>query len=533
MRLRKGFSIANTIGVLLGLLAVSAILVAYYFIDQARDNRFEQNIATLNSLQQLDGKWTTAILKTRSYTLQDFDQLAFYMTKIRDGLAALDEQGMLDIKSVGEKTVNQYQIYKHSFKAKNEAVERYKSQQAILRNSVRYLPIISETLQQVLTEKNTTKSKELKNVVLTSNLLINQFLFSAGDVKKIREKLTELDLQLPSESKTIQEKIQEYLTHSRLIIKYKPKVSKMLQTAIATDIGELSAKVIHEYRQSQTIVKQRIKHLQEIMLAGGVMLLAVLLWFLFRLRKSNRQVITAGVENEVAHQHLLQVEEQITEVNKTILQTERRAASGQLAIGTFKHLQTTMPAFSEHLAFLNEIKTEQTLVQYGNQLKALTTDITDLQHHITVLNTLIDPQTNHSKQIDFDFNEVVRKALDVAAFEAGSSIVFTEQLSDIPVIQASPLDIFQVILKLFRQAVISAQLGNKTIFVKTWATGRYANMYMTLSGHNDLEELYAKEGLAIVRELIEQNQGVLKLTPREDDNNGMIWVSFPYTQFAQ
>ncbi len=530
MRLQKGFSLANTIGVLLGLSAVSAILAAYYFIHQARDNRFEQNIATLSTLQQLDAKWSTAILKTRSYTLQDFDQLAFYMIKIRDGLGTLDMGGMLDIKNVGEKTVNQYQIYKHSFKAKNEAVEHYKSQQAILRNSVRYLPIVSDTLQQVLTEKNTTKSKELKNVVLTSNLLINQFLFFAIDARKIREKLTELDLQLPSESEITREKIQDYLTHSRLIIKHKPKVSKMLQTAMATDIGELSAKVVHEYTQSQNIVKQRIKRLEEIMLAGGVMLLAVLLWFLFRLRNSNRQVIAADAENEVTHQQLLQVEEQVTEVNKNILQTERRAASGQLAIGTFKHLQTIMPAFSEHLAFLDEIKTEQTLVQYGNQLKALTTDITDLQHNITVLNTLIDPQTNHNKQIDFDFNDVVQKALDVASFEAGSSIVFTKQLSDIPVIQASPLDIFQVVLKLFRQAVIAAQLGDKKIFVKTWATGRYANMYMTLSGHNDLETFYAKEGLAIVRELIEQNQGVLKLTPREDDNSGMIWVSFPYMQ---
>ncbi len=222
MRLQKGFSVANTIGVLLGLLAVNAILAAHYFIHQSRDNRFEQNIATLNTLQQWDAKWSTAILKTRSYTLQDFDQLVFYMIKIRDGLGTLDEQGMLDIESIGEKTVNQYQIYKHSFKAKNEAVERYKSQQAILRNSVRYLPIVSDTLQHVFTEKNTTKSKELKNVVLTSNLLINQFLFSAIDAKKIQEKLTELDLQLLNESEAIQEKIQDYLTHPRLISESSP-----------------------------------------------------------------------------------------------------------------------------------------------------------------------------------------------------------------------------------------------------------------------------------------------------------------------
>jgi hypothetical protein len=533
MRLQKGFSIANIFGVLLGLLSVSAILGAYYFIHQSRDNRFEQNIATLNTLQQLDAKWSAAILKTRSYTLQDFDQLAFYMIKIRDGLGVLDRQGMLDIESVGEKTVNQYQVYKYSFKTKNEAVEHYKSQQAILRNSVRYLPTTSNALQHVLVEKNTKKSQELNSVVVTSNLLVNQFLFSAVDAGVIREKLIELDLQLANEDEETQEKIQDYLTHVRLIIKHRPKVSQMLQTAMATDIGDLSAKVIYEYTQTQNSVKQRIKRLQEIMLAGGVMLLAVLLWFLFRLRNSNQKVMTADAESEATHQQLLQAEEQITEVNKNILQTEQRAASGQLAIGSFKHLQTTMPAFSEHLAFLNEIKTEQTLVQYGNQLKALTTDITDLQHNITVLNTLIDPQTNHNKQIDFDFNYIVRKALDVASFEAGSSIVFTEQLSDIPVIQASPLDIFQVILKLFRQAVISAQLGDKKIFFKTCATGRYANMYMTLSGHNDLETLYAKEGLAVVRELIEKNQGVLKLTPREDDSIGMVWVSFPYTQLAQ
>jgi len=530
MRLQKGFSIANTLGVLLGLLSVGAILGAYYFIHQSRDNRFEQNIATLNTLQQLDAKWSAAILKTRSYTLQDFDQLAFYMIKIRDGLGVLDRQGMLDIESVGEQTVNQYQIYKYSFKTKNEAVEHYKSQQAILRNSVRYLPTASSVLQQVLTEKNTEKSKELNNVVITSNLLVNQFLFSAVDAEKIREKLIELDLQLSNENEETQEKIRDYLTHTRLIIKHRPKVSQMLQTAMATDIGELSAKVIHEYTQTQHIVKQRIKGLQEIMLAGGVMLLAVLLWFLVRLRSSNQKVVTADAENEATHQQLLQAEEQISEVNKDILQTERNTASGQLAIGTFKHLQTTMPAFSGHLAFLEEMKTDQALVHYEHQLNVLTTDIIDVQHNVTGLNTLLDPQKNRDKQIDFDFNDIVQKALDVASFEAGESVVFTRQLSDIPVIQASPIDVFQIALKLFRQATKSAESGDKKVFVKTWATGRYANMYMTLSGHNDLETLYAQDGLAVVRELIEQNQGVLKLTPREDDNSGMVWVSFPYRQ---
>ena len=162
-------------------------------------------------------------------------------------------------------------------------------------------------------------------------------------------------------------------------------------------------------------------------------------------------------------------------------------------------------------------------------MKRLTTDITHFQNDLIALNTLVDPKTNKNKQVDFDFNHIIQQAFDVASSEVGSSITFTQQFGEIPVVQASPLDIFQIALKLFRQAAKSSQTGDRRVFVKTWATGR-ANMYISLSDHDDINALYSQDGLAIVRNLIEQNQGELKLISEEGDRHGMLWLLFPYVQ---
>ncbi len=532
MQLQKGFSFAMTLVLLLSLLSIATIVIAYYFIDKASNNTFEKNIVTLNTLQQLDTKWSKNILKTHSYSLQDFDQLAHDMAKIRQALSSLEQQGMSDVKMVGTMTAGQYQIYKHAFATKNEAVERYKSEHAILRNAVRYLPESGEIAHQALVSQQQSDNKNIIALLMTSQLLTSQYLINISNVEAVKEQLTQLKLQNSdtSNDEEIKNKIQDYLTHSNLIVKHKPKVDEMLLTAMSVDIAEQSNQLVNQYINSQNIVQQAIKEWQKIMLMGVAMLLALLLWFLLRLRKSASKILLANTKNKAIQQQLSQAEEKITKVNQNMQQAGVQSASGQLSLNTFKRLNTSMPALATHISFLKNLKTNNFLSQYEDKLDLLVNDMDELYSNMYELSTLINPKENKNKQVSFNFNHIIQSAFETVSSENNPSITYNKQLSSVPAIQASSIDLYQITTKLLHQSATTWKQGDESIFIKTWATGHYANLCLSLSGYDNLDALYADEALIGLSELLEQNNAILKLTPRENGKSAIIWVSFPYGQ---
>ncbi len=533
MQLKKGFSFAITLVLLLSLLSIAIISIAYYFINKANNNNvFEKNIVTLNTLQQLDTEWSKNILKTHSYSLQDFDQLAQDMAKIRQALSSLEQQGMSDEKVVGTKTAKQYQIYKHSFATKNEAVERYKSEQAILRNSVRYLPEAGEIAYQALASQQLLDNKKTSALLMMSQLLTSQYLINIRNLEAVKKQLTQLQRQNNNahHNDEIKNKIQDYLTHANLIVKYKPKVDRMLHSAMSIDIAEESNQLVNQYMNSQETLQQGIKKWQNIMLVGVAMLLALLLWFLLHLRKSASKILLANTQNKAIQQQLLQAEEKIEKVNKNMQQTGLQSASGQLSLNTFKHLNSSMPALAKHISFLKNVKTNNFSSQYKNKFNLLINDMDELYSNIYELNTLINPKQNKNKQVSFDFNHIIQSAFEAVSSENNPSIIYNKQLSSVPAIQASSIDLYQITSKLLQQSASTWKQGDESIFIKTWATGHYANLCLSLAGYDNIEALYADEALIGLSELIEQNNAILKLTPREDGKSAIVWVSFPYQQ---
>ncbi len=532
MPLQKGFSFAITLALLLSLLSMTIIGISYYFINKNNNPTFDKNIVILNTLQQLDTEWSENILKTHSYSLQDFDQLAHDMAKIRQALNTLEQQGMSNEKVVGTKTAKQYQIYKHSFAAKNEAVERYKSEQAILRNSVRYLPEAGEIAYQALNSQQQLDNKNTSALLMMSQLLTNQYLINIRNLEAVKKQLTQLQIQSNGAryDNEIKNKIQDYLTHANLIVEYKPKVDKMLHSAMSIDIAEESNQLVNQYMNAQDILQQGIKKWQNIMLVGVAMLLALLLWFLLHLRKSASKILLANKKNKAIQQQLSQAEEKITKVNKNMQQAGAQSASGQLSLNTFKRLNTSMPALARHIAFLKNVKTNNFSSQYKNKFNLLINDMDQLYSNMHELNSLINPKKNKNKQVSFDFNHIIQSAFETVSSENNPSITYNKQLSSVPAIQASSIDLYQITVKLLQQSASTWKPGDESIFIKTWATGHYANLCLSLSGYENIEALYADEALIGLSELIEKNNAILKLTPRENGKSAIAWVSFPYQQ---
>ncbi|MCK5896597.1 MAG: hypothetical protein KAG20_07315 [Cocleimonas sp.] len=527
MHSQKGFSIAMVFALLLAVSVIITIAGAYYFIDKTRNNPFDGNMVTLHALQQLDAKWSKNILKTHRYTLQDFDQLAQNMSNISEALKTLEQHGMSNAKIVNKATLKKYQIYKYSFATKNTAVENYKSQHAILRNSVRYLPEVGKIAHQALASNDSPNTRSVAKLLNTSTLLINHYLLNIEPHENVKKQLTQLESTAQTINATSEKKLRDYLLHAALILKHKPKVDNALQTVLSVDIATLSNELVSQYVSAQDIVKRHITQLQQVILMGVIILLALLAWFLFRLRKSATILSLTSTEKKSIQTQLLHSEEQVEVVNRKMKRLIEQSTSEQLSLNTFKLLKTSMPALATHISFLKNLKKNQALAVYKNKMNLLIADIDTMYHHLYQLNNLIDPQKNKEQQVSFDFNYVIQSAFDTVSSN-NKSVNFNKQLSSVPVIKASSTDLYLITTKLLQQSAMRWQEDDESIFVKTWATGHYANLCLSISGYETIEALYAEKKLSDITRLLEQNAAILKLTSREEGKSAIIWVSFPY-----
>ncbi len=508
MKLLKKVSISNIFAILLGIVSISIILGAYYLINKTKDHSFEQNMATLSHLQQLDAKWSVAILKTKNYTLQDFDAISAYILKIKENFDLLDEAGLSDVKKVGKDTVKAFQIYKNSVGSKKEAVEHYKSEQAILRNSVRYLPTITKELQNA--------SDDLNSKITSSSLAINQLLLTGGAKKGIKENLQALKkLSAKTTEQDIKAKIENYITHAKIILEYKTKVLVMLNRAMAKDFDNLSQNVINAYAASQEKSNQQIKYLQMAMVLASLVLLAIMFWFLT---------------------HFIKVNQQVVEVRKDVVDFERRSAAGDLALGAFHQLKLLMPKFYQHVGFIKKLKIDLTLLEQRKELTsfdmdidrkkeltALSGDVDTIYGTISELEHLIDDERNSKQDVKFDFNHVILKAIETVNRETKGRIAFSQQLKDVSIVKGSPLDLFQITVKLFRQVAKTESTDKAFISVKTWASKNYANMLINLPIQTDT--YFQKESLVIIHKLVEANEGKFKFMTENNGEKSAITLS--------
>ena len=517
MKFLKKISMGSVFAILLGLLSIAIILGSYYLINKKTDHDFESNISILSDLQQLDSKWSVSILKTKSYTLQDFDTISSYLLAIQDNFDILEERGLSEVEKVGKETVKNFQIYKQSFALKNEAVEHYKSEQAILRNSVRYLPVITKQIQQLM---NSKKGMLLKYQITSSSLLVNQFLLTGGAKKHIKSNLVLLTEQLKTQPINIQDLIKNYIVHANIILRYKTKASAMLKRSMSKGFDNLSKNLINSYSASREQSSQFVQYLQAAMMLGSLMLLAVMLWFLI---------------------HFIRVNQQVVEVRKDVIEFERRSAAGDLALGAFHQMKYLMPKFYHHVDFIKKLKIDFTLLEQRNDLKSfdmdadrktelnkLSTDIDTIYGTISEIEHIINQKGNNLQDIKFNFNHIILKAIETVAKETNGRITFTQQLKDVSIVKGSPLDLFQIIVKLFRQVAKvnnnqTSHKGQTVISVKSWGSQNFANLLINLPIQTD--SYFQQESLGVIRKLIEENKGKFKFMTEKGSEKSAITLS--------
>ena len=131
---------ALILGIVVSALLLAAAGVLYTMAGGSGGQQYRASIELAREIQQLSSSWSVEIARVRADPLADFDALAAFiprMARLKERLAVASRS----LPGLPDRLASDLQAYLSAIDAKEERIERFKTGYAVVRNSIRYLPL--------------------------------------------------------------------------------------------------------------------------------------------------------------------------------------------------------------------------------------------------------------------------------------------------------------------------------------------------------------------------------------------------------
>lgn len=336
-------------------------------------NRVNDN---LRSLKQLNAEWDVNVLRSKVGSNLHYDPLTSPQTLIlmlKDDIGTLT--GQLEQNAAILPTVNKFQ---EAIQNKLNLVEDFKSQHAIFKNSLSFIPTAVEQLQTTINDRlkienverlqfnrqqiplklpsgslNQSKTKVLQLQTLqsqSSELLTELLKYNLAPDETVKSQveslLSELEKASDKHGEVISAQASVLLAHSRTMLKQRVIEGEILADLDAIPIVSLNNELNQLLNDNfdQALGEQN-QYRRYLMIYAGLLLL-LLSYAAYRLLRAFRELKSA---NENLEQH---VAERTSELNQTLkhlkesqaqlVQSEKMASLGQMVAGITHEINTPL-----------------------------------------------------------------------------------------------------------------------------------------------------------------------------------------------
>ena len=266
------------IGIVLVLLSITLSGVSGYLFFKAEktseDNHVLNNIENIYALQKIDAAWSLATLKTLSVVESDFDQVAAFLPKFHELRNKLSNSELASSQSPAP-LKNKLLAFLSMLGGKEHAIEQFKSNLAVVRNSKKYLPLASDLLAEKI--KRIT-DKDLASRIVLINDQVNAYLAApnADERIKLLEELAELDKSLMGFPQDLVNPLSNYIAHAKVLTERKEPMDRIVTRVTDDSVAKAGIELIVLYKgyvEKRSIVLEDERTLNNIF----VLLVAILL----------------------------------------------------------------------------------------------------------------------------------------------------------------------------------------------------------------------------------------------------------------
>ncbi|KDN96935.1 DAHL domain-containing protein [Pseudomonas donghuensis] len=327
------------LGVSAALLA--SVLVYLYFMSKADETQnYAQARDLVRQIKQYNSQWENEILKARITISHNYDPLVSPLVEMTRLWQAFETAEALHGQSDTPAWRTAHADYRDALAQKSRLVEQFKSHNAVLRNSLAFLPTAEDGIQAQLGQLADADKLRLHNIATdTYDLMLSSLEFAqmttddkAADILVGLNKLAINKDRLPIE---FHAPIDTLSNHIALILREQPRVNQLLEqieaVPVAVRLDDITLMLDRDERAVALVDQQYHFYL----LVFSTLLVLLLIYMAIRLMRSfseinrvNRALLSANDELE---QRVEERTRQLKDTQSELLDTARQAGMAEIA----------------------------------------------------------------------------------------------------------------------------------------------------------------------------------------------------------
>jgi two-component system NtrC family sensor kinase len=292
-------------------LVLASILAFLYAKTRAHDDAgYYAHVATLRQLKQLDSRWELDVLKSRMGINRSYDALTDPLGKLNELLGQL--RSAVPGDALGQ-----------AVEEKTRMIERFKSQNAVLRNSLTFLPTAAEDVG---------KAADRGIASTVNGILLDTLVYSQAPSD---EKAAEIRGALAALDSGATETLDIFSAHVQTVLREQPAVNGLLtriaEVSVAARVDELDTRLSDSQREADGEGQRYRQYL----LIFAAALIALLLYAATRLVRSHALIRRVNIELQMANATLEErVQDRTRELEAAqseLVNTARQAGMAEIA----------------------------------------------------------------------------------------------------------------------------------------------------------------------------------------------------------
>nr|BFD41688.1 hypothetical protein FFPRI1PSEUD_31870 [Pseudomonas sp. FFPRI_1] len=386
MKLPRRLPAALLTLVTLGLALTLAFLYLKSMIGQPSNYALSRDL--IGHIKQLNAQWETEVLKARIAITHDYDPLVVPLQQINQIWSHFDQ-----VSTRGHTDPAAWQASRQAFldalREKAELVERFKSHNSVLRNSLAFLPTAEDDIQRQLAGLDDQQRLLQQNIAIdTYDLLLSSLEFAqvssddkAADILLGLNKLAVNKERLPE---AMHDPVDILSNHVSVILREQPVVNELLERITSIPVAERLDAITDLLNRDQLQADLQDQKSHQYLLVFSALLIVLILYLIVRLVRSYGVIRRVNTALQSANEHLEQrVEErtrELKEAQSELLDTARQAGMAEIATNVLHNVGNVLNSVNISSEILSRKLRTSKALGLGKAMQLVNQHRADLGH---------------------------------------------------------------------------------------------------------------------------------------------------------